>query len=579
MNKKWEILAPDKILIKSICRQVKCSPITASILVNRNIVKSEHIHNFLNPSLSNIRSPFSIKDLDIATRRICDAITGNEKILIFGDFDVDGVTATVILLEFLRYCGADASYYIPHRTKEGYGFQEEHIEKIASPAGINLIITVDCGSDSISAVKAASCAGIDVIITDHHNIKERPEHAVAVINPKQNGCESGFNNLAGVGVAFYLLISLRKHLRDSGFWQNRPEPDLKNLCDLVALGTVADIVPLVDENRILTKIGIDIINLQDVPSDSPLSRPGIKALVYASKINQNFVDSGDISFKLAPRINAVGRIGHADTAVELLTTKNLQSAKDLSIALDNANTQRQKIEKTMYDKVLHHIEINPHLLESNSLVLAGKNWHEGVLGIVASRLVKKFYMPVVLISIKGSTGKGSARSIACFNIYKGFDKCSEHMESFGGHTMAAGLIIRPEKITIFKKKFEETVSEMTKSDDFIPTINIDREIKFDEISSNLIDALECLKPFGEGNPEPIFMAKNVKVLFSKIVGEKHRKMLLQQPWGKTGNKINAIYFNIDPDAPLNDSYERIAFALQWNHWKGNKTAQIIIKAS
>ncbi len=591
MKKHWQLLQPDIDVVEKIRRELQCNPVTATILVNRKIISKDNALRFLKPSLDNMRPPCSIKDMDAAVKRIYSAITGHEKILIFGDYDVDGITATTILFEFLHYTGADVSYYIPHRTKEGYGLHTKHITDYAIPNKINLIITVDCGSSSNNAVKTASSSEIDVIITDHHEISDKPSHAVAVLNPKRHDCSSDFHSLAGVGVAFYLLICLRKHLRDSHFWQNRPEPNLKNLCDLVALGTVADMVPLVDENRILVKTGLEIINAG--------KRCGIKTLMEFSGIIRlrRTVDAEDIAFRLAPRLNAAGRIEHASTAVELMTTNNLKTARQLAQSLNNMNFKRHDIEQKIIEDIFEYLKNNQRLLKNRSLVLSdvilsdpvlsdpvlSKNepdniWHEGVLGIVASRMVKKYFRPVVLIAIKEGVGKGSARSIPGFNIYNGLMSCSAHLESFGGHSMAAGLKIKAENMDIFQKNFENAVQQMTTSDDFVQTISIDYKLNFDDISDALINELETLKPFGTGNHEPLFMAKNVKVIDSKIVGKNHRRMLLQQSSaGRTGNSFNAIHFNVDTSKNLRDNFDQIAFRLRWNHWNGNKTAQIVIE--
>ncbi|MBC8200377.1 MAG: single-stranded-DNA-specific exonuclease RecJ [Desulfobacteraceae bacterium] len=576
MKKYWQLLQPDNNLVENIRGELQCNPVTATILVNRKIISKDDALRFLKPSLNNMRPPCSMKDMDAAVRRIYSAITGHEKILIFGDYDVDGITATTILFEFLHYTKADVSYYIPHRTKEGYGLHTKHITDYAIPNKINLIITVDCGSSSDNAVKTASGSGIDVIITDHHEISDKPSRAVAVLNPKRHDCSSGFDDLAGVGVAFYLLICLRKQMRDNHFWQNRPEPNLKNLCDLVALGTVADMVPIVDENRILVKTGLEIINAGD--------RCGIKTLMESSGIIRlrRTVNTEDIAFRLAPRLNAAGRIEHASAAVELLTTNNLETARQLARSLNSMNFKRHDIEQKIMEDISEYLKNNQYLLKNSSLVLSdnefGNMWHEGVLGIIASRMVKKYFRPVVLIAIKEGVGKGSARSIPGFNIYKGLMLCSDLLEAFGGHSMAAGLTIKAEHMDIFQKNFENTVQQTTSPDDFMQTISIDYELNFEDISDALINELETLKPFGTGNHEPLFMAKNVSVMDSKIVGKNHRRMHLKQSAaGGTGNSFNAIHFNVDTNKNLRESFDQIAFRLHWNYWNGKKTAQIVIE--
>jgi len=569
MKKQWQILRPDIHTVDKLCMILKCHPAIASILVNRNIVSAEDASNFLYPSLHRLNPPFFIKDMDAAVNRILTAIKHNEKILIFGDYDVDGITATTILLEFFRSAGADVSYYIPHRTKEGYGLQSNHISDYSLSKRINLIITTDCGAGSHDAVKTAKSAGIDVIITDHHIISDTIPPAVAVVNPKRHDCPSGFDDLAGVGVAFYLLICLRKKLREIHFWQNRPEPNLKSLCDLVALGTMADMVPLVAENRILTRTGLDIITSSN--------RPGLNALIEASGINKNNIDTDDIVFGLAPRLNSAGRIDHASMAVELLTTKNTETAEQIAQSLNHMNQRRRSIENGILTQIEGQLKKNPHLLQKNTLVLAHQDWHLGVLGIVAARIMQKYFRPVVLITTTAGIGKGSARSIPGVDLYKGLLACADDLEIFGGHSMAAGIKIKTEKIARFQTNFENAIGNMTKPDDFIPKISIDYELDFDDISGALIDEIESLKPFGSGNHEPLFMSRNVRVASSKIVGKNHRRMLLKQASGSTGKTFNAIHFNIDLSIPLKEHFDQIAFRLRWNRWNEKKSAQLIIE--
>jgi single-stranded-DNA-specific exonuclease len=569
MKKNWRIPEPVSNIIENICKTINCSFYFASILVNRGIVSPKDVHDFLNISLDNIRHPFSIIDMGIAVKRIYDAIINREKILIFGDYDVDGVTSTAILTEFLRHTGADVSYYIPHRTKEGYSIQRTHIFEIAIPDKIDLIITVDCGSSSHDAVKAARDAGIDIIITDHHIVPEELPEAIALISPKRADCNSGLEDLAGVGVAFYLIMSLRKFLRDMNFWDSRPEPNLKNLCDLIALGTVADMVPLVKENRIFAKTGLDLINRGN--------RIGISALIKAGGSNKYPIDSEDIAFRLAPRINALGRVDHAKDAVELLLTEDFDTAGRIAQRMNLMNATRQNIEKKIYEYIMEHVNNHPEILQNRSIVLSHQSWHEGILGIVASRMVEKFNRPVLLFAQKDGFAKGSGRSVSGFNLYEGLKECSDLLDTFGGHSMAAGIKIKIQNIDTFRKKFEKTVAAMSRIEDSLPLTDIDCEIGFEDINVELTDELESLKPFGTGNPEPLFLARNIKVLSSEFVGGNHRKMALSQASCNKEKILNAIHFNIDPYLPEKNFFETMVFRLRWNRWNGNKTIQLIIE--
>jgi single-stranded-DNA-specific exonuclease len=570
MKKDWQILEPDIQSVKNLCDALKCHPLTATLLVNRGIDNAESALIFLNPSFNNMRSPFFIKDMDTAVRRIYKAIKNNEKILVFGDYDVDGITSTSILIGFLQHTGADVNYYIPHRTKEGYSLQTIHISNFAIPNRINLIITVDCGSGSHDAVKTAQDAGIDVIITDHHILPIKIPEAFAVVNPKRRDCTAGFDDLAGVGVVFVLIICLRKYMRDNNFWQNRPEPNLKVFCDLVALGTIADSVPLIDENRIFVDAGIQVIKTEN-------NRPGIRALLKICHIENSYINSEDIAFKIAPRLNASGRMKHGKLSVEILTAESLNDATQIATSLNDLNILRRNIEEEILNKIYSYLSENPGELKKRSLVLSADDWHEGVLGIVASRLVDKYFRPVVVISTKNGIGKGSARSIPGYDLYDGLSACSDDLVQFGGHSMAAGLKIKLKNIDRFKINFDHTVSSRIKQDDFSLKLFIDSEIGFDLISDRLLDEIESLTPFGNGNPEPLFMAKNVVVFSSKIVGKNHRSMLLKQPAGKSQTIFNAIHFNALNNAPLEDNFDRISFRLRWNRWNGQKKVQIVVE--
>lgn len=569
MEKKWHILQPDAEMVKKLSAGLHCHPITAAVLINRNLISAKDASNFLATSLRKVRSPFALKDMDAALNRIYRAITENEKILIFGDYDVDGITATAVLLEFLQYIGADVSYYIPHRIKEGYSLQPQHIINHALPNRIRLIITADCGSGSHEAIAAARKSGIDVIVTDHHKVSEKIPMAAAVLNPKRPDCGSGMEALAGVGVAFALIICLRKYLRDQNFWKDRTEPNLKNFCDLVALGTIGDMVPLVEENRIFSKAGLDMINSE--------MRPGINALREVAGISHQLTNTEDVSFRLVPRLNAAGRMDHASLALQLLTTDNIATARQLAQSLDGFNTRRQELTRSILDGILTDYRQHPDHLKNRTLVKWHSGWHQGVLGIVASRIVETYYRPVVLIAVTGELGKGSARSIPGLDLYNALQACRHCLEDFGGHSMAAGLTIKAENLIEFQRMFENAVTRMTQPDDRRPRLTIDSEIHFDDISEKLIDEIETLSPFGTENPEPVFMAQNIKVVSSKIVGKNHRKMMLVPDAQPSGKPVPAIRFNAEDKMLTETAFTRIAFRLRWNRWNDNRTIQLIIE--
>jgi len=579
MKTEWLTVAPDPEATAEIARITTCHETVAALLVNRGITTPEEAFKFLNPTLLNLTDPFALKDMKKAVERIYTAICNKEKILIFGDFDADGITSTVLLNDFFCHAEAEVSWYIPHRIREGYSLKPSHIE-MAVKQKCDLLITVDCGSDSYDAVKEAIKEDIDVIITDHHEISNSPPPAFAIVNPKQKDCNAALDHLAGVGVAFYLVIALRNHLRQQGFWEEISEPNLMAYSDLFAIGTIADMVPLKGDNRTLSKAGIEMIR--------QCRREGIRALIQASKIEQSTIDSDDISFKIAPRINAAGRISHSRICVDLLTEKKRGKAEQSAFILEELNKKRQESEKRVVDDIERIILLNPELIKQSSIVMEDATWSGGVIGIAASRISKKYCRPVVLISTSATsataqgalttpsmTATGSGRSIGKINIHEVLSNCSDLLENFGGHIMAAGISIKPENIKKFSDRFEEQVSKVATPEDFISQITIDANLQIDEITESLVDEIDLLRPFGTDNPEPLFQCSDVKVISSFMVGSKHRKMVLKQ----MNRSIEAMQFNIvqKEGEKMPDHFEKIAFRIRMNRFHGKKKAQIVIE--
>lgn len=569
MEKHWTLMSPEPRTVRRIAAAFNIDPIIAAILVNRRLESEEVIHRFLNPGLDQLCAPQRLAGMSAAVERVAKAICEQQPILIFGDYDVDGVTATVMLLEFLTQAGADATYYIPHRVREGYGLQPSHVTEYARGRNIGLIITVDCGSGSHAAVRAARSCGIGVVITDHHSVAPPYPEADAFVNPKRPDCDAGLDHLSGVGVAFYLAAALRQRLRAQGHWHNRTEPNLKTACDLVALGTVADVVPLKDENRVLTRAGLEMLNHG--------RRPGLRALVESCSRNAGTLDADDVAFKLAPRLNAAGRMAHARQAVTLLCAEEAGEARRLAEILGKLNLDRQQIEGQVFDQILARLEQTPAALARRTLIIHGNDWPEGVLGIVASRLVRQFCKPAVVLSVRDGVAKGSARSLPGIDLAEGFAACQEHLETFGGHALAAGLSLKTGNIDRFVQAFESVVTATTDCEALLPHVQVDCELPLDAVSAALIDSLEALKPFGAENPEPLFMARDVGVKSSQIVGRRHRRMVLLQTGRGAGTPLAAIQFNIDPQQPQPDFFPRMAFRLRWNRWNGNCAPQLLIE--
>lgn len=569
MKDEWVIQQEITAESAELSQSIGCTSVTAAVMMNRGIKSPELASAFLNPSLSEIGSPFRMKDMEKAVNRITDAIRNRQQILIFGDYDVDGITATTILYHFLKEVGATVSFYIPHRLNEGYSFHSHHVDSVLIPEKTELMITVDCGIDSVSAVEYANDKKIDVIITDHHSVPDTCPPAIAILNPKQADCPSGLEQLAGVGVAFYLLIALRKHLRDIGFWQNREEPNLKSYCDLVALGTIGDIVPLTGVNRIITRTGIDVINTAP--------REGIRAMIASGRINKSTIDSTDIAFKIAPRMNAAGRIDHASMVVHLLTGYDKSSIKPTAETLNDLNTARQRIEHEIFDEIETHISNQPAILEKKAIILFKQGWHTGILGIVASKLVSRYHRPVILIALDGDVGKGSGRSVSGANLYTLLNQCSDLLDGFGGHAMAAGLSIQAKNIKNFTSTFETLVATQLPESAFMPRTHIDCRIGFDDISPVLLDELDSLHPFGAGNREPLFIADNITICSSTIVGTRHRRLILTSESSSSDIRIMAMHFNAADIDPYPDHFSHLVFKLHWNYWNNSRSMQIIVE--
>ena len=463
MTPQWHLRHPDPQAVQRLCTTLALAPAVAAVLVNRQIIEPPAVRAFLRPDLDQLPSPETLGGLNRAVARVAEAICQGQRILVFGDYDVDGVTAAALLTDFLTQAGAAVDVFIPHRRRDGYGLQPQHVTTQAARRDCRLIVTVDCGAGSQAAVEAARREGIDVVVTDHHHPGDRPLPATAVVNPRCDGPDSPLAVLAGVGVAFYLVIGLRAHLRRIGFWQRRPEPNLRRLCDLVAIGTVADMVPLVGANRVLTHTGLQVIREG--------ARPGIEALLDISALPRDRVQSEDIAFRLAPRLNAAGRLDHARLALDLLRSADPTAAGRIAVHLDRLNQQRRLLEGEILDDAVARLEQSADLASRRSLVIAGPDWHEGVIGIVASRLARRYHRPAVVLSGRDGLLKGSARSIPGVDIYQAIQAAAAHLEAFGGHPMAAGIQLAPEHRDAFADQFESAVARLASEAVFTPDID------------------------------------------------------------------------------------------------------------
>ncbi len=567
METKLIYAQPDPQAVEQLATDLDCSPVMASLLCGRGIHTREAADFFLNPTFEHLSDPFGLADMDKAVERIYTAVFNREKIMIFGDFDADGVTATALLLDFFTHVDAEVTWYIPHRTKEGYSLHPPHIDQALHMA-VDLIITVDCGITSHPAVEAACLEDIDVIITDHHEPGEILPPALAVINPKRRDCPSGLAYLAGVGVAFFLVMALRKSFRDKGVWNEREEPNLLRYLDLFAIGTIGDMVPLIHDNRVLCLAGLKRMQWGE--------RPGILSLARTCRMDLKQMDSDDIAFKIVPRINAAGRIAHARICVSHLTASRLHEAETTAALLDELNTRRQQIEREIVQDIEHRIQKTPSLLNHGLIILWDSKWNPSVLGIVAARLSRKYVCPVVLLSTTPGLALGSCRSINHINIHQALAENTHLLERFGGHAMAAGLALKPENLDTLAQGLKTYLKDRYAAADFLKTLTIDLELDIDQITLDLAREIDRLRPFGTGNPEPLFLCRNLRVISSHMMGSLHRKMMLQGDANPLGPPLEAFHFNMDNPQNQPNYYNFLVFKLKINRFKPS-AIQIIIQ--
>ena len=557
MNKKWQIYETNQEQIEDLKNKYGLNDLLATILSNRNITEEEQIRLFLNPTRSDFHDPFLITDMNIAVERIIKAIENKEKVTIYGDYDVDGITSITVLKSFLKEIGLETSVYIPNRLDEGYGLNKNAIDKIAKD-GCNLMITVDCGISGLEEIEYANSLGIETIVTDHHEPGNELPNAVAVIDNKRKDSKYPFRELAGVGVVFKLTQALSKKL-------NLKEEAYLKYLDIVCVGTISDIVPLVDENRVIAKLGLMLVK--------QTKNIGLRSIINSSGYAK--IDSNTISFGVAPRINACGRMGKAKEALDLLLSTDIQEVNELTQKLNDHNKERQETEKAIFENAVEKIE-KEKLNENKAIIVGGENWHHGVIGIVSSKITDMYFKPSILLSFEeDGIGKGSGRSIPGFDLHEALTKCMDTIEKFGGHSMAVGITIRKEKLEEFKEEFEQIAIE-NKIDQIIPIINIDAKINLNDTDKEMVDSMKQLEPFGEANKMPIFAFKNLKIdSIRALSGGKHLKLTLKN----NNNIINAIGFNIGYLAEeylIGDKVD-VAGVLEINTFGGVDNLQINIK--
>lgn len=555
MNKKWKCYEENTELAEKISLKFGVSKLLAKILVNKGLIEDEKIKVFLNPTRNDFHDPYLMPDMKIAVDRIIEAINKNEKIIIYGDYDVDGITSITVLKKFLQDRGIDVDCYIPNRLEEGYGLNKKAIDQIMEK-GYNLMITVDCGISGIEEIDYANSLGLEIIVTDHHEPGEVLPNALAVVDAKRKDNQYPFNQLAGVGVVFKLIQAL-------GIKYGLDEKEYLKYLDLVCVGTISDIVPLIDENRVIAKLGLKLVEItQNI---------GLKTLL--KDVGYKKVDSTTISFGIAPRINACGRMGHEQEALQLFLTKNIVEAQQISEKLNEYNRARQETEKKIFEQALKMVEKEEK--NKSCIILGNDEWHHGVIGIVASKVTEMYFKPSILICFEGEDGKGSGRSIPGFDLHDALSNCDEYIDKFGGHSMAVGISVKKKDFESFKQEFEKYTAS-TDIASILPIVNIDEEITLKDVNITAVNDLKYLEPFGEGNKMPIFMYKNLKIDSIRALSEgKHLKLTLKDD----NSIIDAIGFNLgrlSSEYRIGDKID-VAGSLEVNTFNARENVQINLK--
>jgi len=538
-------------------------PLAARVLAARGLAEAGAATAFLASSLADLPDPFAMKGMEAAVSRLARAVESGERIAAYGDYDVDGITSTVLLAGFLRAAGADVVTYTPHRLVEGYGLNTGAVEKLAAQ-GVKLVVSLDCGITSVEEVRAAAALGLDTVVVDHHTVPVELPAAAAILNPHQPGCAYPSKELAAVGVTFALVMALRRRLRERGrFGAGRAEPNLKEALDLVALGTVADVVPLTGANRILVRWGLEQL--------ARTSRPGLKALKRVAGIAEGApVTAGQVGFRLAPRINAAGRLDDAGRGVRLLLDADLAQARALAEELDRENQARQEIERRMLDEAL--ADATAAVARGvRGLVLSRPGWHPGVVGIVAARVAERFHRPAVLVGLADGVGKGSGRSIEGFHLYDALAACQGHLTRFGGHRHAAGITLDPAQLEAFRAAFEDHAAAALAEDQLVPRCRIDGWVDEGELTTRAAEDLEKLGPYGAGHPEPVFALRTAAGR-SRTVGAQQQHLKLT-----VGPGLDAIGFGLGGHATLCQGPVELAFTLGFDDWNGMKRLQLKVR--
>lgn len=555
--RKWIPKKKPLETVTRLCKELNISSQLASLLISRGFCECAAAYKFLNPSLHDLPDPFLMAGMEQVVARLELAFCRQEKIIVFGDYDMDGIAATTILVDYLRKTGFKVDFIIPSRLTEGYGLSSNAVKQIAE-TGATLVVTVDCGISNFAETQLAKSLNLDLIITDHHQIPEKLPAAFAIINPHLDYCRYPDKNLAGVGVVFNLMMALRRHLRHSGLAR---EINLLQYLDLVALGTVADVMLLTGVNRILTSYGLIEIN--------KANRLGLRALLEASRFpHGQEIKARDLAYRLAPRINAVGRIDDAKIAVELFLTNDKAIARQRAQFLEECNTRRRQIENDIKEEVEEILSGGEEQAEKQAIILASEKWHPGVVGIVSSRIAEDHAKPTILVALEKGVGRGSGRSVPGLNLVKALEYCQSHLLRFGGHEQAVGLAVNEEDIPALRKRMEEFLTQSDFRIKGLPDLEIDAYIEPMEINQKLLNEIEILEPLGPGNPEPIFALRKMRLLKTSSVGQSSKRHLKFAFTGKQDTRLSGIAFNFNGICPKNGDQLDLAFTAEKNIWQG-----------
>jgi len=568
LNKRWILRNPALEMVEKISLSLGILPIVARLLINRRVEGVDEAGMFVKAELSSLYDPFLINGMDFAVDRILIAIKNKELIRLFCDYDVDGVTSAAFLTHFFRDIGVKVDYYLPERMKEGYGLNEDAVRSIRKE-GASLMITADCGITAVREVELAHSLGLDVIITDHHQVgNEGLPKAVAVLNPHRSNCDYPYKFLSGVGLAFKLALAVRTALHKKAGWSKESLPNMKRHLDLVALGTIADVAPLTGENHVLVRHGLDVLAKTD--------KAGLVALKAVSDLDGS-INARSVGFALGPRLNAAGRLGKADRGFHLLTSMDLKKAKELAQELNIINQERKDIQELVQDEAEYLISREVDLKEDRVIVLASENFHSGVVGIVASRIVEKYFRPVILIALENSIGKGSGRSIPHFNLHRAFTECGSHLVQFGGHAYAAGLTINENNLDLFRNAIKEVGRRILSDEKLVPELFLDESLKISEINVTLCEQISLLEPFGSENQPPVFLVQGVRVHGLKRIGRDESHVRFQAI--QDDLKIDAIGFNLAKEfASIDEQSDKVDLACEFeiNSWGGRNKLQLKI---